>query len=485
MPTPYPSELLAAYGKAPVAPLCRLRFTLPGADPVLVTPTDGRLRWDASRWPRCTLTADMPTTITPQLLPDAVSAYGGRVTVTLGATIRGVPYTFTAATLAVNATNVRRPDAAVTVEAVSLEALVNEDRADTETPTPAGTVSSVVSWIVKRTLPTVAVVNSLGALDTTLARGAYTLDGDVWPTVEAIMDAAGAEAWFDADGRLVLRPVPVNAATPDLTIAAGFRGALTGYDSDRRWGHNRVALVWESADATARNLRYKWTAARTATPASGRVSVNTADPVNATALYVHRTALGGQDVSESFAGLTSGDRVAVVQDVAGGPDKRLRYVATGPATIGASIISIPVDLTESAGSEPADAADVDVNVRIKAHRRVGVWEDTRAGSLTRVSGPYGRHTYRETYTVDRGTLPSQAQADAAALAMARRVVGRFRTVRARGIPAGWLLPGDTVALGMLGGLTERHLLQAVELPLPGLDVMTVTTRESAYTGGPF
>jgi hypothetical protein len=38
---------------------------------------------------------------------------------------------------------------------------------------------------------------------------------------------------------------------------------------------------------------------------------------------------------------------------------------------------------------------------------------------------------------------------------------------------------------MLGGLTEDHVVQAVTHPLSGLDVMTLTTRDAAYTAGPF
>lgn len=368
MSTAHPAALDAAYGVIAAEPVARLRFTLAGADPVNVVPLAGsRLSWDASRWPRADLTATLPTTITPSLLPAAISAYGGRLEVTLGARWRGQDYVFRAGTLAVTKVDVDRPDARVTVEAASLEAVVNEDRYDTRTPTPAGTVSAVVAGIVHRTLPGVVVVNRLGALDVALAAGRYELDGDVWPVIEQVMDTAGGAAWFDAAGQLVLEPAPV-VGVPVLTIATGEAGGLTGYSSSRAWAPNRVALVYEDQ----------------------------ADP-------------------------------------------------------------------------PA--------------RRVGVWEDHRGGP-TDVAGPYGRHTYRQDYS-SLLALPSQADANAGALAMARRVVGRFRTVTARAIPAPWLLPGDTVRVGMLGGLVEDHVVQSLELPLPGLDVMTLTTRSADYTGGPF
>lgn len=485
MSTPHPSELDAAYARVAAEPIARCRFTLPGYPAVNVTPLAGsNLRHDAGQWPRTALDLVLPTTITPTTLPAALSAYGGRVAVTLGAKWRGRERVFTAATLAVAEVDIDRPDGRVAVHATSFEALVNEDRYTEETPTPAGKVSAIVTGIVARTLPGIAVVNTLGALDVTLPAGAYTLDGDVWPTIEELMTAAGGEAWFDASGALVLRPTPTIAA-PILTVAAGRFGALTGYSSARVWGPNRVALVYRSPAGKDLGLSYKWEGTRTSVPPSGHVSVNTANPTDATIVYVHRISASGQDVAESFAGFRNGDTLTVGQEIAGAPDKRLRYVITGPGTIGATVISLPVDLANSQGTEPADEADVEVGIRIKPRKRIGLWEDTNATSPTYVSGPYGRHTYRETIDVDRGTLPTQAQANANALAVARRVVGRLRSVSVRAVPAPWLLPGDPIELGMLGGLTEEHVTQAVDLPLPALDVMTVTTRDAAYTGGPF
>lgn len=485
MPTSHPSQLDGAYGRVAAQPVATARFTLTGQQPVTVTPLDGsELRWDASRWPRTTADLVLPTTITPTLLPGAVSAYGGRCTLTVGQVWRGQSWTFTAATLAVAKVDVDRPDAQVRVSLVSLEALVNEDRRDTVEDTPAGLVSAVVRGIVERTLGTVAVVNTLGALDVSLTAGQYQLDGDVWPTVERIMDDAGGEAWFDAAGRLVLRPVPVVAA-PALTIAVGGDGgALTGYSSSRTWGPNRVALVYTTPDAQP-TLRYTWQAARSTAPAAGRVSVNTADARDATVIYLNRKGTSDQDVAETYAGMQSGDVIRVVQEITNGPDRVLRYRVTGAPTIGAAVVSVPVTLGAYRTGEPQNLSAVTVAMVIRGRRRVGVWEDTRPTSVTYVSGPYGRHTYREDYQVERGTLPSQAEADAAALAMARRVTGRLRGVTLRAIPAPWLLPGDTARITMLGGLTEDHVVQAVRMPLPGLDVMEVTTRDAAYAGGPF
>ena len=257
-------------------------------------------------------------------------------------------------------------------------------------------------------------------------------------------------------------------------------GTLTGYASTRGWAPNVVRLRWVSDEARPGALRYKWEATRTAAPPAGHVSVNTADPRAASVLYLHRTTPAGSDVAEALAGIAAGDRVTVVQVIANGPDKRLRYVATGRPTFGASVISVPVDLTKATGTEPADEADVEVTVRIAEHDRVGVWQDTGTGP-SRVSGPYGSHVAAEEYRVDRGTLPTQSEATAAALAMARRQAGAFRTVALRTVPAPWVEPGDTVRVEFLGGSAETLQVTGMSLPLSQLDVMLLDCRDYAYT----
>jgi hypothetical protein len=490
MPTDHPSVLGSEYGRVVAAPYARVRFTLEGQTPVSVAVLEGSLAWDASRWPRTTLRVVLPTTITPTTLPPALSAYGGRVTVTIGRRYRGRDESFLAATLAVAQVNINRPDGRVEVLATSLEALVNEDRYDLPANTDAGDLRDVVAGIVRRTLPTVTVVDELGALGATIVpEGAYVLEGDVWPVIERLMDDHGAEAWFDAAGRLVLRPVPVVKTTPDLVVkVGGDGGTLTGYASTRRWGPNRVALVY-STPAYEGRTRHQFTDLTTGT-SSGMVGTNAANPGAATLVRVHRLDVDGTDVADQFAGLRAGDGLRLVDD-AGALTKpsRVVYEVTGPPTLSASVITIPVRVVRAVKASsspplfPVDT-DLDVLVRIKARRRVGTWEDTVTTSPTRVTGPYGRHTYREDLPVERGELPAQDDADAAALAMARRVVGRLRGVEVRAVPAPWIIPGDTVRLTMLGGLTESHVVQAVEHPLTGLDVMTLTTRDAAYTGEP-
>lgn len=115
-------------------------------------------------------------------------------------------------------------------------------------------------------------------------------------------------------------------------------------------------------------------------------------------------------------------------------------------------------------------------------RRTGVWEDTNPLSATRVTGPYGRHTFMPaTIRVDAGKLPTQAVADRAAASIARRTAAPFRSASLRTIPAPWVEPGDTVGVDFLGALTERLIVVRHEWPIDGLDVARMTAADDAYT----
>lgn len=106
----------------------------------------------------------------------------------------------------------------------------------------------------------------------------------------------------------------------------------------------------------------------------------------------------------------------------------------------------------------------------------GVWQDLDPNSPTYTLGPYGTFGVLEV----RDGTPTQTEADAAARAYAKRLRGDGRTFTVRAVPVPWLEPGDTVTVSPVGNITETHVCQSVSLPL-GLDVMTMTTRDPAYT----
>lgn len=146
-----------------------------------------------------------------------------------------------------------RPEAQIVVKAVSHEARVNENRYTTRSSTSSGTASALITSLVRGVLGGSWPVLNLLTTDPTFPAGQFDLDGGRWETVEQIADAAGAEAFFDAVGVLVIRPVPVKAA-PVLTITGGEGGTLTGYKSTKGWGSNAVGVVYD--DGTSRIVGY-------------------------------------------------------------------------------------------------------------------------------------------------------------------------------------------------------------------------------------
>lgn len=373
---PHDPSIDEAFGAQVWRPLLRTTFLdpdgreIPSVAPI--TPA-GKYESDASRWPRTTVELNLPTAITPGQTASPVSPYGGGLLVDVGVEYLGASRWFRLATLDVVETTIDRPEGTIVVKAASHEARVDEDRIDTRSSTSAGTGTALVTSLVRRTLGNAHPVDNRvpPGSDPTYAAGAFRLDGGVWQTVEAIADASGFVAWFDAMGTLVLAPHPVKG-TPSTTYRTGDGGTLTGYRSVRGWAYNRVAQRYED----------------------------------------------------------------------------------------------------------------DAGARI-----VGVWQDTNAASPTRVGGPYGRHTHMpDVIHVDTGKLPSQAVADKAAASVARRNAAGFRTVTLRTIPAPWVECGDTVAVGLLGGMSETLLVARHEFALDGLDVGIVTaaaddTTTSALAAG--
>jgi hypothetical protein len=112
--------------------------------------------------------------------------------------------------------------------------------------------------------------------------------------------------------------------------------------------------------------------------------------------------------------------------------------------------------------------------------RTGTWQNTDPGSPINVTTAYGRHTLLDRVRVG-GNLPTQAQCDAHAQTRGRRA-GLFRSFELRAVPAPWLEPGDTVRSDLLGGTTRDMIVSIVEHPLDLLDVMIVTTVDTAETG---
>lgn len=250
----HPAELDAAYGLEAWAPFARATFLQPdGTVSRTLDVIEGTFTSDDQVWPRTTCELQLPTALLPSGTAPPVSPYGGQVQLTVGATVRGVDYGFQLAYLDVTETRVERPEGLITVSAVSFEARVNEYRYTTRSSTSAGTASALITSLVRGVLGATWPVQNLLLSDPTFPVGQFDLDGGRWETVEQIADAAGAEAFFDANGQLVIRPVPVKG-TPVLELRTGEGGTLTAYSSTRGWGQNAVGVVYD--DGTSRIVGY-------------------------------------------------------------------------------------------------------------------------------------------------------------------------------------------------------------------------------------
>lgn len=248
---PHPPTLDTAHGTAVWEPVCRATFYSP-AGLILSTQdvTGGSYRASAGQWPRAEATIDLATALTAAGTTPPVSPYGGRVSLAIGARVAGTEHTFQLCDLDVTETEIRRPEGIMSIRASSHEARVNEDRVGTRTATAAGATATVVRDLVRATLGATWPMASSLTSNPVLAAGAYPLDGDVWPTIVAMLDAAAGEAWFGPLGQLVLRDAPVKGS-PVITYRTGedpnIQGTLLGYASTRGWAFNGVAVVYEEA----------------------------------------------------------------------------------------------------------------------------------------------------------------------------------------------------------------------------------------------
>jgi hypothetical protein len=227
------------------------------------------------------------------------SPWGSTLRLFSGAKIQGVTHSFLVATLDIDQVMIRRPEAEVVIHAVSHEARVNEDRVYTRSATSSGTVSALVSSLVRSALGAGhPIVNTL-TTDTDLPAGAYPLDGDVWPTIQSMMNEAGGEAVFGADGTLYLRDLPVKG-TPVAHLSVGAGGSVVAYDSTKRWAYNSVAVIYDDGASTQVGL-WQDTTSTSLTKVSGsygrhtiieRISVDAGHLPTSTRADSHARAIG-------------------------------------------------------------------------------------------------------------------------------------------------------------------------------------------------
>lgn len=85
------------------------------------------------------------------------------------------------------------------------------------------------------------------------------------------------------------------------------------------------------------------------------------------------------------------------------------------------------------------------------------------------------------YYEEREGTPTQGEADLAAQALGRRLLGRGQSSRVQHVPAPWLEPGDTISVDYAPGIGQNYLVTGVTIPLGAGEQETVLLN-SDYVG---
>lgn len=206
---------------------------------------DGTVVLDGGSTERVTLTGTVagemaPTAWSSLLIPDDC-----RLTVMFGL---GIDPDVKVATAWLDRVAVRRPEHTVTIEAYSRATRVSQagfPKGGTYTGNSAQAAEKVVEAALGKQ---VTVVNQGVTGPTVSDQDLFT--GDPWEAVEALMDSAGAEAFFDIEDRLVMRPVPRADPPVKWTLATGEGGTIIDYEVSLTRAPNVVRMRF-SADGQA------------------------------------------------------------------------------------------------------------------------------------------------------------------------------------------------------------------------------------------
>ena len=127
------------------------------------------------------------------------------------------------------------------------------------------------------------------------------------------------------------------------------------------------------------------------------------------------------------------------------------------------------------------ASIVYVNDTSGAVMRRGTWTDTRTTSPVAVQRVGSRVVLAE--VVRATAAPSQAAADAAAMALGLRAGGKAREAELRHPTRPWLEPGDTIDVTYLGGPTEPAVIRSVGIDLGPANIQVTRLRNEDYEMG--
>jgi hypothetical protein len=224
------------------APRPTLRVRHGASGPETVVPLiEGTVTLDGASHERTTLSAVVPREFAPEswssaLVPtDAICEVGFGITD--GPEVR-VAWTW------LDGVEVERPSGLVTITAYSRATRVAQAGFPSGDRRYTGTTPAVVARIVSDALGVPVTVDNRGVTGPAIT-AETVFNGDPWQAVEDLMDAAGAEAYFDTDDRLVMRPVPKAVGKADWRLAVGPDGTITSYTVGLRRAPNVLRMPFQ------------------------------------------------------------------------------------------------------------------------------------------------------------------------------------------------------------------------------------------------
>lgn len=168
------------------------------------------------------------TALIPRTATDKLSVYGAYVTVA-----RGIEYApgdrelVPLGRFRIDEVEGDVDQGPATLTGSSFEVFLADDKFTAPVSTRGyGLVSTAVGMLVSTSMPSL-VVDTTRLVDTACGVTTWDVEGDRLEAIKEVARAAGAEAYCNADGALVLAPLPDPLLTlPAWEIAAGERGAL-------------------------------------------------------------------------------------------------------------------------------------------------------------------------------------------------------------------------------------------------------------------
>lgn len=232
------------YGAPPKA----MDLSLTSSDP-------GTLTKDAGTWPRTQLQLTVPEReANPHTVSDVLMPWATTVALTFGYVDQsGQPSTVLVATVRLIVTEADRPGGLLRLTCADRSSLTDAAQvAATQTYVAGTTVrAAILAAAAMDGLGAVSELNQLtGAQNAVTVPTGYSWYGSPWKAIEDLADLIGAEVFYDAAERLVLRTPPVPAITPLFTFTGGGAGVLTGMSSRVERAPNSVALVYDRANAS-------------------------------------------------------------------------------------------------------------------------------------------------------------------------------------------------------------------------------------------